>query len=340
MITKPTPHKENVTDDIICIRILCIARNVVMPKIKLKEWADKHGLSYITANRHFHAGLIPNAQQLDSGTILIEDESLEQNMAASGTNDAMSLFLKKTVEFSKNNASVEDFAAYVISNFQLKLNGQIDVPRYSKNRPKPEEVQKHFQQFLPDKEKAEQLKAIKSLIKEQVKGKEILPNQDLSERFSEEPNPFTRVVDATNGMDAEWASMGADLLAYAPQTSSVRMYDSEETTDGLVTRSVDLNTTPQQISYTGSTSQAISSSSSLSPTVVTNSVMSHTPVSGDLGGFFGAPTVSSLYFNAQPASAPFQPTQKELLSSAQVIETAEAEDMPRKRGRKPTFKKR
>jgi hypothetical protein len=314
-----------------------------MPKIKLKEWADKHGLSYITANRHFHAGLIPNAQQLDSGTILVEDESLEQNMAASGTNDAMSLFLKKTVEFSKNNASVEDFAAYVISNFQLKLNGQTDVPRYSKNRPKPEEVQKHFQQFLPDKEKAEQLKAIKNLIKEQVKGKEIVPG-DLSSipLQTKEPNPFSRVVDTTDGMDAEWASMGADLLAYAPQTSSVCMYDSETTAEGLVTRSVDLNTTPQQVNYTGSTNPAFSSSSSLSPTVVTNSIMSHAPVSGDIGGTFGTPTVSSLFFNAQPAaaSAPFQPTQKELLSSAQVIETAEAEDAPRKRGRKPTFKKR
>ena len=313
-----------------------------MPKIKLKEWADKHGLSYITANRHFHAGLIPNAQQLDSGTILVEDESLEQNMAASGTNDAMSLFLKKTVEFSKNNASVEDFAAYVISNFQLKLNGQVDTPRYSKNRPKPEEVQKHFQQFLPDKEKAEQLKAIKSLIKEQVKGKEILSNNGLSERFTEEPNPFTRVVDATDGMDAEWSSMGAELLAYAPQTSDVRMYGPETTAEGLVTRSVDLNTTPQQVNYTGSTNPAFSSSSSLAPTVVTNSIMSYAPVSGDAGGPFGTQTVGSLFFNAQPAaaSAPFQPTQKELLSSAQVIETAEAEDMPRKRGRKPTFKKR
>src|ERR1700681_4457124 len=113
--------------------------NKVMSKIKLKEWAARNSLNYITANRHFHAGLIPNAIQLDSGTILVEDDMQEQTV--NGTNDAMSLFLKKTVEFSKNNSTVEDFAAYVISNFQLKINGQIDAPKYSKNRPKTEEVQ-------------------------------------------------------------------------------------------------------------------------------------------------------------------------------------------------------
>ena len=77
-----------------------------MPKIKLKEWADKHGLSYITANRHFHMGLIPNSQQLDSGTILVEDDSEEQTMVGNSNGDAMSLFLKKTVEFSKNRAAL------------------------------------------------------------------------------------------------------------------------------------------------------------------------------------------------------------------------------------------
>lgn len=147
-----------------------------MPKIKLSDYARANGISYVTANRHYHMGLIPNAEQLKSGTILVEDEPLEPNMIAAGTNDAMSLFLKKTVEFSKNDSSVEDFAAYVISNFQLKLNGQVDVaPRYSKNKPKTEEIQKHFQQFLPDKEKSDQLKAIKSLIKEKNQNKDVVP---------------------------------------------------------------------------------------------------------------------------------------------------------------------
>ena len=318
-----------------------------MPKIKLKEWADRNNLSYITANRHFHAGLIPNATQLDSGTILVEDDSLEPNMNAStGTNDAMSLFLKKTVEFSKNNSSVEDFAAYVISNFQLKINGTIEGPKYSKNRPKPEEVQKHFQQFLPDKEKAEQLRAVKNALKDQSLKRDAAPFMGA---FNEEPNPFTRVVDTVDDelMNEEWASAGALLSSMAPQTSDVHLYGPETTAEGLVTRSVDLNTTPQQVNYTGSTNQAFSSSTS---SLLANSI------SGDFGGTFTTPTVASIfddgaslyaspvgvYLNSQPTAAatPFQPTKKELLSSAQVIETAETDSTPRKRGRKPTLMKK
>ena len=328
-----------------------------MPKIKLKEWADKHGLHYITANRHFHAGLIPNAVQLDSGTILVEDDSLEQSMASNSSNDAMSLFLKKTVEFSKNNSSVEDFAAYVISNFQLKLNSTIDSPRYSKNKPKPEEVQKHFQQFLPDKEKEEQLKAIKSMIKEQNKGKE---------SSVEEPNPFTRLVETGEGELSEQIDFELiNEIMSAPEGSDVPVYGPTTTTDGLVTRSVDLNTTPQQINYTGSTSQAISGSSSSlsfgggSMTFGGDATMNCSydmATSGDLGGTFNAITIGSMlndssvvsvqptgvYLNAMaeaPVAAAFMPTKKELQSAAKVIEQA-AEQLPRKRGRKPTFNKR
>ena len=49
---------------------IVIIRDEVMTKIKLKEWAEKNGISYLTANRHFHAEMIPGAFRLDSGTIL------------------------------------------------------------------------------------------------------------------------------------------------------------------------------------------------------------------------------------------------------------------------------
>lgn len=42
--------------------------------MKLKEWANMKGISYITAYRWFKANKIPNAVQLDTGTILVEDE--------------------------------------------------------------------------------------------------------------------------------------------------------------------------------------------------------------------------------------------------------------------------
>src|SRR5271166_2105541 len=108
-----------------------ITRNNIM---KLSDWADKQGIAYLTAYRWFKAGKLPvDAYQTDSGTIIVQDdfETSEQAMAGnSQSNDVMSLFLKKTVEFSKNNATVEDFAAYVISNFSLKFNSGPDTPKY------------------------------------------------------------------------------------------------------------------------------------------------------------------------------------------------------------------
>lgn len=331
-----------------------------MTKIKLKEWADKHGLSYLTANRHFHAGMIPGATQLDSGTILVEDDSLEQNMAPSST-DAMSLFIKKTVEFSKNNASIEDFAAYIVATFQLKLQGVSESPRYSKNRPKPEDVQKHFQQFLPDQKEVEHLKAVKTLIKEGKTAGEVVPASDLSPEIAQisdalgHVKPFERVADPTNYPVEDFSL----LLSEAAMTNA-----GQPPTDGLVSRSVDLNTTPQQINYTGSTGQpfggGVVSGGTLSfsagaPSATLSANNCYVPNAGAAfvaTSFAGGSTFDSsgyvdgaqgVFFNAAgPAAAatpPFQPTQKELESATKVIETADADAAPRKRGRKQAFKK-
>jgi len=321
--------------------------------MKLKEWAEKTGIKYLTAYRWYKAGDIPGAYQTPSGTILIPDEEIEQNMASNSPNDAMSLFLKKTVEYSKNNSSVEDFAAYVISNFTIKLNNATEPsPKYSKNRPKPEEVQKHFQKFLPDKEKQEHLKAIKNLI--ETKG----AVEPLPDGIFNEPSPFSR--NATS-MDPEYEAMGQEILtAYAPQTMD-HMYGSDtNTTEGLVNRSVDFDTTPQQVNYTGSNDQVFSSigvtacaagdlgnfgsnsvslNSSVSYGVPTTSYAASPPTSYLAAQVSGMP---GIYFsnNVMQNAAAFQPTQKELLSAVQVIETAETEDAPRgKRGRKPSKKR-
>lgn len=316
-----------------------------MPKIKLKEWADRHNLSYITANRHFHAGLIPGASQLDSGTILVEDDSLEQNMAGNAsTNDAMSLFLKKTVEFSKNNSTVEDFAAYIISNFKLQLNNTTEQsPRYSKNRPKSEDVQKHFQQFLPDKEAQERLKEVKNLIKEGRPAGEVIPATmseqaaELSEVLGNAP-PFERVVEPTNDLSGEFSFMLSE--AAAGLTSDGRT----PPTEGLVTRSVDLNTTPQQINYTGSTSQTFGGgTSSIAAYTNNNMTLGDGIVAGaqiqNLYDAYAPSAPAGIFFNSASSANAFQPTQKELLSAVKVIETAETEDLPRKRGRKPLKKR-
>lgn len=43
--------------------------------MKLSKWAELKGIHYNTALKWFHAGRIPNAYQLDTGTILVEEGS-------------------------------------------------------------------------------------------------------------------------------------------------------------------------------------------------------------------------------------------------------------------------
>lgn len=46
--------------------------------MKLSQWAKSKGISYHTAFNWFHQGKIPNAYQMDTGTILV-DEQLNNN---------------------------------------------------------------------------------------------------------------------------------------------------------------------------------------------------------------------------------------------------------------------
>ncbi len=126
--------------------------------MKLTDWANKQGISYLTAYRWFKSGKLPvSAYQSESGTIIVQEdgndsasaEPMEKKMSSDG--NVLSLFLKKTVEFSKNNSTIEDFAAFVISNFKLQTLD--DKPKYSKNKPHPAEIQEYFKTFIPNKEK-------------------------------------------------------------------------------------------------------------------------------------------------------------------------------------------
>jgi len=52
--------------------------------VKLREWAEKQGISYRTALRWFHAGTLPvEAEQIATGTIIVKLESIaaDQNAA-------------------------------------------------------------------------------------------------------------------------------------------------------------------------------------------------------------------------------------------------------------------
>src|SRR6185312_17513098 len=100
-----------------------------------------------TAWRWFKSDKMPvRAYQTSTGTILVEDDEqvpTENKTEENEINKGISLFLKKTIEYSDGNHTIDDFAAYVLSNFELRLIGQ-DSPKYSRNKPKSEEVQKHF----------------------------------------------------------------------------------------------------------------------------------------------------------------------------------------------------
>lgn len=237
---------------------LGITGNKIM---KLSDWAKKQGISYLTAYRWFRDGKLPvEAYQSDSGTIIIKDDpELSENPMVSNnqSNDTMSLFLKKTVEFSKNNASVEDFAAYVISNFSLKLSSATDSnPRYSKNKPKSEDVQKHFQKFL--KPKNENLKPIPH---------EFIADADIIEKLGKELETFSSVslncvaAPETRAPLPEMQSLINDLsLALAPMPpANIVTYDNLGDYEGIVSRNNELS--PQPINYTSSTNSTLMSPS-------------------------------------------------------------------------------
>jgi hypothetical protein len=122
-------------------------------KMKLKEWSEKTGVKYLTAYRWFKDGKFPcPIYQTDSGTIIVNDESLENQSTQQLNSDVViSDFLKNVVEFSKANLSIEDFAAFILSNYILKNKSSIDIQ--PKIKPSKEEIQKHYQQFIPQKVK-------------------------------------------------------------------------------------------------------------------------------------------------------------------------------------------
>lgn len=119
--------------------------------MKLSDWAKKQGISYLTAYRWFRDGKLPvNAYQSGSGTIIVQDDEFEfSEKPIQNTSNAVAHFLKKTIEFSKANGSVEDLAAYVLSNYKLEMQGSsFEFGTKLKTKPTHEMTSGHFKQFL------------------------------------------------------------------------------------------------------------------------------------------------------------------------------------------------
>jgi hypothetical protein len=280
--------------------------------MKLKDWADKQGISYLTAWRWFKAGdpRLANAYQSDSGTIIVPDEaeSLEPSMNSVQDSDIMSVILKKTVEFSKNQYPVEDFAAWILSNFTLKIKGA-EGPKYSRQKPKSEEVQKHFQQFLKpkgEKPKPNMFVAEPEALDDLVAKADDLTAQELVDEIHKvgvevgapvNPTDAPEVTDLMKDLTS--AMRTASLENLAP--IGVTTYDN--VAEGVVARSVDL--TPQQLNYTGSNNSAFSNSfSAVSGSVVLNGGLGMT--SSCLSVPTAAPA-SAFYVSAQPQPEPEAP---------------------------------
>ncbi len=286
--------------------------------MKLKEWADRTGVKYLTAYRWFKAGTLPvKAYQTDSGTIIVDDPDFSEPTMNTPNDDVMKAFLKKTVEFSKNNSSIEEFAAYILSNFSLKSNTVSESPKYSRNKPKPEDIQNHFKQFLKpkgEKPKPSMFVAPEETLNDLVSKADDMTAQELVSEIQRIGSAAeVPVTDLDSVPEVQDLYKDLSSVLSSPSGSFVRTYG--DTAEGVVTRSVDL--TPQQLNYTGSNNPAFSSSFSTNCAAPADSL-----TSGDI-------VTSSVYYNSSDATGAFKPTQKELKSASKALENPRA-----RRGRK------
>lgn len=300
--------------------------------MKLKDWAEKQGISYLTAWRWFKAKdqRLADAYQSDSGTIIVPDvsDTSEQVMSTSQSNDIMSVVLKKTVELSKNNASVEDFAAWILSNFHLKPNNVSEAPKYSRNKPKPEDVRSHFKQFIPakgEKPKPNMFVAEPDVLDDLVAKSNDLTAQELVNEIQKIASDANVSINPADAPEVNELYKDISSVLSAPKLGDITVTTYDNIAEGVVTRSVDL--TPQ-LNYTGSTSSALSNSSYM----LSNSM------SGDMGGSLGDTTVNSIYSSPNTVhpiygmTGAFKPTKKEIESVSKAFSSTEK---PR-RGRKPS----
>jgi hypothetical protein len=310
--------------------------------MKLADWARKQGIAYLTAYRWFKDGKLPvKAYQSESGTIIVEDDDTSEQVmqntlstSAQPNSDIFSLILRKVVEFSKNSATVEDFAAYILSNFSLKLNSGTDSPRYSKNKPKSEDIQKHFQQFIPkgEKPKPNMFVTEAARLDELVEQDEHKSVSDARNLTSVVPSmsELSKSVAQDSGLYKELIDVFSKTSNAVPLATTSSSLFNGENTGGMVSR---MKLTPQ--TYTSSTEPAFSrlSFSEQPDLAVEDSSFSITDVS-EISDCDYAPSATTNIVVAGPTGA-FKPTQKEMELAKQTFKSAEA---PRRRGRKPSAK--
>jgi len=284
--------------------------------MKLADWARKQGIAYLTAYRWFKDGKLPvKAYQSDSGTIIVDDDTSEQpmsNTVGTQSGDVFAHILKKVIEFKNNNSSIEDFAGYILSNFFLKLNSGTDSPRYSKNKPKEEDIQKHFQQFIPKREKP---KPNMFVTEENELDKLVSFDENNSAKYS---NSRGQIVDCAEMKYKDDSDLYQELMGVLDSN----IYTSNIGSTGAGIPVKRMNSTPHN--YTSSTDL---NSRSLSLSESTNSIISAAASVNDIEEVSDIITMG-------PTGA-FKPTQKEIESAKETFKT-DSKPKPRRRGRKPT----
>ena len=127
--------------------------------IKLAKWCERNGICYTTGLRWFKAGHISGACKSPSGTILVPDEQMDlpEHVNVVSDSKTMTLLLNKIVEFSSIKASIADFGAYIMANFQITptvKSGPVIVSEADRK----DEAQLYIKQWDPDPEKTAEIK--------------------------------------------------------------------------------------------------------------------------------------------------------------------------------------
>lgn len=275
--------------------------------MKLKQWADKVGVKYLTAYRWFKDNKLPvKAYQTESGTIIVEDEEVlemspDVDFNVSDSTDVMSLFLRKTVEFSKNDAPVEDFAAWVISTFSLNFISNEIKPKYSKLKPSSSQIIKRYLNDI-NKNKGEKPKAQMFIpnnpkdLDDLINNDENLSAQDLVDRLSDLNCSLVK----TQPVDGVAIPVDEQLFKeLSAALKSVNTLSGEGSTNTGVFKRIE--TTPQNYANSTVTSSSLTSSdlsvsSSLSlsdsnnyfgennPVCIINSTVDFTPTEKEVEG--------------------------------------------------------
>jgi len=233
--------------------------------MKLSDWARKQGIAYLTAYRWFKDNKLPvKAYQTESGTIIVEDEEGSEmspsiDFSGSDSTDVISLFLRKTVEYSKNDASVEDFAAWVISTFSLNFISSETKPKYSRLKPPSSQVMERYSKMINKGEKPKAQMYIPNDprdLDKLIDSDENLSAQDLIDGLADINCALVK-TEPVNGVSVPIDKQLFDDLSIALKSGP--MSGTGSTTTGVFKRT---ETTPQN--YANST---ITSSSLTSPDI-------------------------------------------------------------------------